>query len=558
MKTKKYLKISIVIIMLLFVFRLLFSISGTIDESFNAAVSYQLANGSRLLVNCWDSFQMGNSFSTVFIWVYVRTTGGTEGIILFLRILYLLINICAGFYLVYLLKPIISQEFRMVFVLFFITCAPFTYYYLYYDTALLLFMVLGLFSFVNAYKTNNKITAYLTGLFFGLMTYAYPTIVIYTVIIVVLASIILISAKKYTVLKLCWLGGLTLIAVFLGYCLCSGVNNLYFINSSVVGDTVESRGILSSIKNLGKYNEAIYQTVVMNFKQIVVYAILAPSILILHHFNKNWKIVLVVLILSPILFQNTNYLEVYGQFNFYLLLYMLVPVMYLLLDKGKRKQYSIWIWFVWLTCVISYFIISFTTAFASGKKGEMGLLPGALVFFILLDTLLVDETDNNMVSMNKCIPVLVLVVNILIFYMNTFWSKPLIESNYVMQTGIYKGIITVKENKFFEERETRFKSYNLDYEGTIAVGDEQLMDTYLYTSLKPHSYSLWVNLSSCISTDNSSFERYYDLYTLPTYLVFSPELNVECIAPNIKNVLQKNYDLIINDEIYTIYELNGE
>lgn len=58
------------------------------DEAFYLTVPYRLFQGDALFLDEWAPSQMSGFLSYPFVWLFIRITGGTEGIYLYIRILY--------------------------------------------------------------------------------------------------------------------------------------------------------------------------------------------------------------------------------------------------------------------------------------------------------------------------------------------------------------------------------------------------------------------------------------------------------------------------------------
>ena len=73
------------------------------DEVYLIAIGDMIARGASFFKECWSSLQMSAVISAPFIWIYEQICGGTEGILLFLRLISLIIQsgIAVYFYFVF-------------------------------------------------------------------------------------------------------------------------------------------------------------------------------------------------------------------------------------------------------------------------------------------------------------------------------------------------------------------------------------------------------------------------------------------------------------------------
>ena len=94
-KMKYYDVLSVVICAVVFVFffvRVRYGINR-VDESFYLTVAQRFARGERPLVDEWQLSQLSDLFLVPFYRLFVAVTGGTEGIILFMRQVFLIANL---------------------------------------------------------------------------------------------------------------------------------------------------------------------------------------------------------------------------------------------------------------------------------------------------------------------------------------------------------------------------------------------------------------------------------------------------------------------------------
>ncbi len=182
------------IIFCFFVRRLFFGMDVG-DEVFNICNSYRVLHGNRLLVDVWDFYQLGDCFLAPFVWVYVKIAGSTDGIVLACRLFYLFINICIGTLAYWVLKDYFKNFYAKISVsLAIIFYAPFSMYYLWYDTAGQLFFLVGVLFLLKDMKEPKKRWKLLAGLFHSFMVIAYPSAV--AVVIAELIILFLVNRKR--------------------------------------------------------------------------------------------------------------------------------------------------------------------------------------------------------------------------------------------------------------------------------------------------------------------------------------------------------------------------
>ena len=163
----------------MFLWRLLHTIDKG-DEVQNITMAYRLVLGQKPWVDVWEIFQSGNSFASPVIWLLVKMTGSTEGIIFFVRGAFLLMNLFLGAVLFFALRKYISKSILGVCILAIICYAPFSLYYIWYDSMGLYFMLLGeilLFTGLQSEKSFSW-SIFFAGVSHALMSYAYPSFVL--------------------------------------------------------------------------------------------------------------------------------------------------------------------------------------------------------------------------------------------------------------------------------------------------------------------------------------------------------------------------------------------
>ena len=114
------------------------------DETLNIYISYMTAAlGQRHLVENGYIFSMGDVFNLPFVYLFWRITGGTEGLLLFIRFVYLGFNLLLSFAFWKVFGKFYGKHSMILFGLILITFFPGGMYTVSYDTAALFFSLLG-------------------------------------------------------------------------------------------------------------------------------------------------------------------------------------------------------------------------------------------------------------------------------------------------------------------------------------------------------------------------------------------------------------------------------
>lgn len=258
-----------------FIRRLFFGIDVS-DEVFNICESYRLANGNKFLVDVWDYYQMGDMFLTPFIWIYITINGSTEGIVLACRLFYLLINIGVGVVAYTILKDYLKEFYSRIAVsLAIVFYAPFSLYYLWYDTAGQLFFLLGILFLLKAYKDPKIRWNILAGFFHACMVIAYPSAIVVIGVEVICYLIVCIKNKRKKYAGIYVLGGMIPILGLLIYGLIVKFD-FYLFNNPVsnINQTEETQGIFTGLKAenfsqlFGRGADGIVDKLLTSFKSI--------------------------------------------------------------------------------------------------------------------------------------------------------------------------------------------------------------------------------------------------------------------------------------------------
>lgn len=72
---------------------LCFTMRIQLDEPYYAALGYRFATGTRMFVDEWHISQMFGFLTMPFVWFWMHVSGGTDGVVLFLRFCYLVMSL---------------------------------------------------------------------------------------------------------------------------------------------------------------------------------------------------------------------------------------------------------------------------------------------------------------------------------------------------------------------------------------------------------------------------------------------------------------------------------
>ena len=395
----KYLPILIInaVLILAVIFRAFLCIS-VMDEVFNIGQALRSLQGNTFLVENWDYFQTGDSFLIPFIFVFTRITGSTEGIVLFSRIVFIVLQLLLATFLYKILSRFFDSISSLFAVIIYSTAVSFLLFYMWYDNWELFFRLIGLFLVfcaITSFDQKNAKKAYLmvfiAGIAHACMVFAYPTMIV--LYVYVLAMLFFYrrkqSAKAHNLMALFYILGSALVfAVFMLYVLKIGISNLFIFNNAMAEAGLSStgrEGFFSFASMIEKIIALFSENIVFYMFPMVFFAV---SILILYVFRKNkHRIIMfsVVMLAGCIVhvLMTVFRTDCLNTLMTYLSLYT-IPL-YLLVRKktDKGRQFKDLIMILWVTSYIAGFVYSMT-ALNGAIKFSAGTRTGAIVTVLLL------------------------------------------------------------------------------------------------------------------------------------------------------------------------------
>lgn len=108
--------LTLTILLVLSVFAIVKTIfvSFDIDEGYAIAQAYRMVQGDHLVANMWEPHQFSGYFSAIFVWFFLKITGGAIGIVVFLRIVGTLIHLLIGLYFIYTFRQMVPHHIQIL------------------------------------------------------------------------------------------------------------------------------------------------------------------------------------------------------------------------------------------------------------------------------------------------------------------------------------------------------------------------------------------------------------------------------------------------------------
>lgn len=553
--------VSTIILLMTFINRLRYTIS-VFDEVSNVALAYKVFLGQMPLTEIWEFQQMGAIFNVPFIFLYKLFKGNTEGLILFLRISYMLLNIVISIIVTKLLKDFVIKENRLILSIAIITYAPFSLYYIWYDTAAILFMILGATFLILANKKIDiwkDVYYFLAGISHALMCFAYPSFI---VVVIFYLFYLLIYVEKGSLWKKCLslkgyiIGGGIIAFTFILYLLLAR-ERIFFFDKSIVATGMAGREytIISRICGI------IWGSFVF-FKPLIL-----PTIILLYIYvncvkNKDKKLKVILLIgIALVPYITLRKLGSLATFLYFFYLFLWAPLLYRLLPEEIKKIGHQFLIYLWLPSILSFFAVGFT-ANGGGVKSAFGTYTGAicsLLFITLIINDIIKKTDKLLILKYLCsffVISLFSVINIALYYNTGFEGQNMNTSNYKIEKGIFKGIYAKDTDKFYVELEDLVKK-NCDENDKSIFFTDNMQAGYLFTELIPAEAHIWdhyIEQNEQTGEWENAFTYFERVTGLPSIIVSRTEL-IAYKPIEFQNLISNNYYIEDQTDKVTIFKL---
>lgn len=472
------------------------------DETLNIYISYMTAAlGQRHLVENGYIFSMGDVFNLPFVYLFWRITGGTEGLLLFIRFVYLGLNLLLSFAFWKVFGALCGKKTMFLFGLILITFFPGGMYTVSYDTAALFFSLLGGILLLGSELMENEKTdiyRYFAGVCHACMTYAYPlmAVVILALLIGITIYHLCSDHMKWKWLRCYWrpyfLGGMTILGIFCLYTSHVGWENVFLFNREIVQNNLYGREIkelMTITEDTGDVATDILRGTELDedtVKQALhVVKLDSPIILLLRRIAKQifellnymwiqqkatlgitllmlvqwgfgmvrkgkWRLLLIPEILVIAFFMHRD-ITCFGGTTMYAYCCLWAPFLVLYLESEEKKQGILMMLILGLISLASFLAIGFTSI--RTDKAHMGLYCGAMCTFLFMVMLVRTELYAG-ASLSMVVVLLVAVCNTGMSYIDHFQGADIKDCTYRMQKGLYKGIMTWEKDTQYENLKT--------------------------------------------------------------------------------------------------------
>ena len=170
---------------------------ANIDESFYLTIPFRLYNGDALFVDEWNLAQMSGLLTAPIVWLYMTITKGLNGIVLFMRYFYVVVQLVIAVFFYFRFKKLTYAGAACA-AISFLLYAPYGIMALSYNSMAIMGLVLS-FAFLGPDESFSKINYILAGVSFSASVLCCPYLVLvyFLYIVAVIARNIISKHTSY-------------------------------------------------------------------------------------------------------------------------------------------------------------------------------------------------------------------------------------------------------------------------------------------------------------------------------------------------------------------------
>ena len=470
-----------------------------VDESLYLALPYRIMQGDALFLNEWNLSQLMTIPLYPFLKIWFITGHDVNGIALYWRYVYTIVNAIAGLVLYFLFKKE-NERGAMSGALAFMIFAPYNIPALSYNSGAIIAITLSL-SLVWASK--SRITDYIAGVLLGIGILCYPYAVLLYFYIVV-AMVLLRPDRKWKQIGFFTLGNVTMLVVMLAavFSRCSLSRLLEVIPIMVGGETEGHTGGFGY--KIISYFPVIFKINSFNKILIPIFLICIAGVLVLKKVPKKYFTYTALaatfawIILSLVFENYINHLMV------------AVNLCGLYFYAAYRKCKDLF-WFMW----VPGFLLSIIMHIQS-NNGYYSIATAGAVTIICSVVIICKGMSGEMteVSLRAGYALLAIILmaqiggEIYIRSTGVFWEEGLTvkDQTELLSDGPDKGIYVTEEKKeLYYSYYNDVKKYVSDDEKVLFLTDKSWL--YLFGAYENAGYSPWTY--GVVDVAVGMLEQYY-------------------------------------------------
>ena len=600
--------VTAVVIVIALIWRIQCSISYY-DEVLNIYISYiTAALGQRHLVENGYIFSMGDLFNLPFVYLFWRVAGGTEGLLLFIRFVYLGFNLGLSFVFWKVFGKYYGKKVMLLFGLILITFFPGGMYTVSYDTVALFFSLMGgVLLLGSEIRRNDKTSSYryFAGICHACMVYSYPLMAGVIVLLLVGLTVYHIYNEHMSGKELVryWFpyfgGGMTVLGIFLLYVVYVGWENVIFFqegyiqkslygreigelaaaDNAVTGSTVSSAlnveqeaEIISDIRPTMETKPSLIDRVMsssvfsflkrigirifslINYMWIQQKATMGITLVMLIQWGiglirkGKWRLILIPEILL-VAFLMHREITCFGGTTMYAYCFCWAPFLLFYLD-GKDKRYgNVILLILGLISIASFLAIGFTSV--RTDKAHVGLYCGAICTFLFMVMLLKNEYFMEL-SLSILIILLIAMCNTGMAYIDHFQGADIQDCTYRMQKGFFKGMMTWEKDIQYENLKVCLEQRSFDEDAFLCMTDYNYYAACLDGGMQTKEGNFNLLYYEHVLQAGRDVEVIYAQENWPEVILIDKE-NVDSYRRLRETILARFYDLVSSEEEYFLY-----
>lgn len=525
------------------------------DEIMNLSISYRITQGDLPFYHIQEAYQIGAIFTAPFVWLFVKLTGGTEGIILYSRVIYILALIGCAMFMWHLLKRYLRKDIAFFLSYIIVFFELFSLFYLWYDSEAVIFCLLGNIFIAKALEQSARLKkryAYLAiaGIVHCCMAAAHVALIPMAVGTALCLGVLVFFhyEKQISAAVKCVFAyaSVPLAVLVLGFLLVLFTGNLVTVVEFLKG-LLLSRGVgeFHLWETLWSVAESYFSVNPCFLKGTILLLLLYPAVLI---FPK----------LFPLLALGITALPIYNQFvlphtsvrgvpNYLSYIALWGVLLYLLIRKKETFDRCL-LYIFWIPQILAVLFIplfSLTSSYGPIKAWQM-CLPGALAALYYMVRVWKEKSEE---SFGIC-KLLFMAVSLTLLYGGysfVFLNQPAVESQYKrMEEGIYKGIKVNPDMECMAELQQMIKGYSDGCETILASSG--IRPIYLMTDLRP--FTRTTESATFFDGDVQRWGRqleYFERFQNIPDIMFLEYYDLQDIF--FEEVLYKNYELLAVETI---------
>ena len=573
------------------------------DEVLNIYISYiTAALGQRHLVENGYIFSMGDLFNLPFVYLFWRITGGTEGLVLFIRFVYLGFNLVLAGVFWQVFGKFFGKKTMLLFGLILITFFPGGMYTVSYDSSALFFSMLGGILLLGSEMRGNVgmtggIYRYLAGVCHACMVYSYPMIIGVVLALLIGNTVFHIRRDHMKGKKLLFLwlpycfGGMTVLGAFLVYVFYVGWENVFLFqpgaiqgrlfgrkigeltsiadkvenasatvnNAEMAGEAGIAEGVFrgfseklgalsANILRIGKQIVALLNYMWIQQKKTLFFTLVMLIQWMVGLVKKSrWRLLIIPEILIVAFFAHTN-ITCFGGTTMYAYCFLWSPFLFLYLDKDERK-YGAAIFLIFsLTSIVSFLAIGFTSI--RTDKAHVGLYCGAICTFLFMVMIMRKEYFAG-ISLAWVGVLLAAICNIGMAYIDHFQGASIQECTYRMQKGVFKGMMTWEDDVQFENLKECLEGRTFGDNAFICMTDYNYYAACLDGNLQSTEGNF--NLLYCEQLlQEGEIGDFFDAEYWPEVILIDVN-SAENYSSVRENIIAKHYNMVLEEDDYWLY-----